>query len=130
MNVVSEDIKDMLLTASLGLTFAVNLFTHSEPVSPDNCVTVYVTPGFSPDGTLTKGEETWRPAIQVKVRNRSSQAAGALIDNIKVFLHNRAGEIWNGTRYTLIQCAQEPFPLGFDANNRSQWVGNFDISRQ
>lgn len=130
MNVVSEDIKDMLLTAGLGLVFKTNLFVHSEPVLPDNCVTVYVTPGFSPDGTLTKGEETWRPSIQIKVRNRSSQVAGALIDTIKIFLHNRAGEVWNGTRYALIQCAQEPFPLGFTEANLAQWVGNFDISRQ
>ena len=130
MNLPSEDIKDMLLTAGLGLAFKTNLFVHSEPILPDNCVTVYVTPGFSPDGTLSKGEEVWRPAIQVKVRNRSSQAAGALIDSIKVFLHNRAGEIWNGAKYMLIQCDQEPFPLGFDESSRSQWVCNFSIQRQ
>ena len=116
--------------SSLALTFKSDLFIGSEPTSPQNVVTLYDTPGFSPDGTLTKGEEIWRPALQVKVRNASYEAAGDLINLIKEVLHNRAGEVWNGTNYMLIQCDQEPFPLGFTENNLSQWVCNFSIQRQ
>jgi hypothetical protein len=129
VNLPSQDIKSMLESAGLGLTFGVNLFIGSEPTAPTAVTTIYDTPGFAPDGTLQKGEETWRPAVQVKVRNPSYVAAGVLINQIKDVLHNLSQDIWNGTRYTLIQCAQEPFSLGLDPNNLSQWVANFDIQR-
>jgi hypothetical protein len=119
-----------LVAAGLGLTFGTNLFVGAEPTAPAACTTIYDTPGFSPDGTLWKGEEVWRPAIQIKVRNPSYVAAGVLINQIKDVLHNIYRETWGGTLYLLIQCAQEPFSLGYDDSNRSQWVANFDIQRQ
>lgn len=131
MNLPSEDIKDMLVTeASLGLTFAQNLFIGMEPSSPRNIVTIYDTPGAGPDSNLAKEEDIWHPAIQIKVRNVSYVAAGDLITQIKDALHNRTGETWNGATYILIQCAQEPFCLGFDENNLALWVMNLDIMRQ
>ena len=133
MNLPSQDIVSMLegeSSASLDLTFKTNLFVGLEPTTPDNCVTVYDTPGFSPDNTLTKGEEAWRPAVQIKVRNRSYVAAGNLINEIKELLHLQTGETWGGTLYLLIQCDQEPFCLGFDDSNRAMWVCNFSLLRQ
>lgn len=131
MNLPSQDIKSILESAGLGLTFGVNLFIGSEPVSPPAaCVTIYDTPGFSPADTLYPGESIYRPAIQVKVRNPSYVAAGVLINQIKDVLHNIYQETWGGTFYPLIQCDQEPFSLGADSNNLAQWVGNFSILRQ
>jgi hypothetical protein len=130
MNLPSQDIKSILVAAGLGLTFGVNLFIGAEPVSPSACSTIYDTPGYGPDGTLWKGEEIWRPAIQIRVRNPSYVAAGVLINQIKDALHNIYQEVWGGTLYILIQCDQEPFCLGFDDSNRAQWVGNFSIQRQ
>ena len=130
MNLPSQDIKTILVAAGLGLAFGTNLFVGSEPTAPAAVTTIYDTPGYGPDGTLEKGEEIWRPAIQIKVRNPSYVAAGTLINQIKDVLHNIYQETWGGTLYLLIQCDQEPFSLGPDANNWSQWVCNFSIQRQ
>lgn len=130
MNLPSQDVKDILAAAiSLGLTFKVNLYIGMEPALPQNCVTIYDTPGMEPTSTLNKGEDIYRPSIQIKVRNVSYEAAGVLINNIKAVLHNLSHEVWNGTVYELIKCAQEPFCLGFDVNNLCQWVCNFEINR-
>lgn len=129
MNPPSKDICAILAAASLGLTFGTNLFVGSEPPSPDNVVTIYDTPGFAPESTLTKGEEIWQPAVQVRVRNSSYLASYALINDIKETLHALAHETWGETRYDLIRCAQEPFLLDYDESGRPRFVANFDIQR-
>lgn len=129
MNLPSQDLKDILTAAGLGLTFGTNLFVGSEPTAPASVTTIYDTPGWAPDDTLTKGESVYRPAIQIKVRNPSYVAAGALINQIKDVLHLIAGKVWNGATYTLIKCDQEPFCLGFSENNLAMWVCNFSIQR-
>jgi hypothetical protein len=130
VNLPSQDLKDILVVAGLSLTFGVNLFIGSEPTAPAACTTIYDTPGYGPADTLYPGESIYRPAVQVKVRNPSYVAAGVLINQIKDVLHNIHQETWNGALYLLIQCSQEPFSLGSDDSNRSQWVANFDIQRQ
>ena len=136
MNIPSDDLKDILVAASIGLTFGTNLFIGLEPALPNNCVTIYDTPGSKPDSTLslsghflTRTENIYNPSIQIKVRNNSYVAAGILINQIKQILHNLTNEDWNGTLYLLIQCNQEPFSLGPDVNGKHQWVVNFDIAR-
>lgn len=128
MNLPSEDIKDILVAAGLSLTFGTNLFVGLEPALPNNCTTIYDTPGSKPDSTFSK-ENIYNPSIQIKVRNNSYVAAGILINQIKDVLHNITNEIWNGTNYILIQCNQEPFSLGPDVNGKHQWVCNFDLAR-
>lgn len=130
MNLPSEDIKDMLVSFPLSLVHKTNLFIGFEPDIPKNCVTIYDTPGFSPLNTLDKGEEVFRPSIQIKVRNTGYVAGGDLINDIKSYLHNVTKETWNGAHYILIQCSQEPFCLGFTQDGLSQWVCNFEIQRQ
>ena len=128
MNLPSQDVKDMLVAAGLSLVFVTNLFIGHEPALPNNCVTIYDTPGSKPDSTFSK-ENIYNPSIQIKVRNNSYVAAGILINQIKDVLHNITNEVWNGTNYILIQCSQEPFSLGPDVNGKHQWVCNFDIAR-
>ncbi|TSA10047.1 MAG: hypothetical protein D4R73_05940 [Deltaproteobacteria bacterium] len=130
MNLPSQDLKDILEASGLGLVHKTNLFIGSEPVLPPAVTTIYDTPGFAPDDTLTKGESVYRPAIQIKVRNPSYVAAGVLVNQIKDVLHLLAGETWNGSTYILIRCDQEPFCLGFTENNLAMWVCNFSIQRQ
>jgi hypothetical protein len=130
MNPASKDLCAMLAAAGLGLSFGTNLFIGWEPTAPDNAVTIYDTPGFSPNSTLTKGEETWLPSIQVRVRNRDYLMGWTLINSIKEVLHSLAHETWGGTVYDLIQCAQEPFLLNYDEHGRPLFVCNFDIQRQ
>ena len=48
MNPTAEDMKDILDNSATGLTFATNLFCFKQPDSPDECVTLYDTGGFTP----------------------------------------------------------------------------------
>ena len=131
MNSTSEDIKDMLeAEASLGLTHLTNLFIGREPPTPDNCVTIFDTPGRPPMTALNKDDGNYYyPSIQIRIRNNNYATGWALINAIKVLLHGSGPEIWNSTTYTVIICAQEPFLLGWDENDRTWFIANFDIQR-
>jgi hypothetical protein len=130
MNSPSDDIKDILEAAGLGLTFQTNLFVGTLPAqAQDNCVVVYDTPGWEPDLTFNPDEKYDKPSIQVLVRNRDYRQAYDLVNDIKTELHGLGHEVWNGTTYELVRCSQEPFPLGHDEKNRVRFVCNFDIQR-
>jgi len=130
MNSTARDIKDMLESvSSLGLTFATDLFVGREPVDPDNCVTIFDTPGSPPQLTYTKGESYEYPSIQIRVRNRNYNAGWDLINDIKFYLHGRGHETWNGTYYSLIAASDSPALLDYDENNRARFICNFNIQR-
>lgn len=130
MNVTSYDIATMLQAESaLGLEYTTNLFIGTEPTSPDNCVTVYDTPGDAPDLTMDITEYN-RPSVQVAVRNRVYTDGWDLINSIKGVLHGTSHLTWNGTRYELILCSGEPAPLGWDdTGKRVRFVANFNVQR-
>lgn len=136
MNAPSVDIKDILeAESSLGLTFITNLFVGKEPATPDNCVTIYDTPGMAPDITLKgKSEDSQnlkRPSIQVRVRNNNYVTGWNLINDIKEVLHLISGETWNGTLYDSILCVIEPAMLNWDSeNDRVHFVSTFNIARR
>lgn len=131
MSAPSVDIKDMIeAESSLGLTFATDLFIGREPLSPDDCVTIFDTPGFPPDLTLNKTEIYNRPSIQIRVRDRSYTTGWNLINNLKVFLHGLAHETWNSSYYSLIECSIEPAHLEWDKHDRAVFVTTFDIQRR
>lgn len=131
MNPPSEDVKDMLEAESgLSLTFATNLFIGSEPPEPDDCVTIFDTPGSPPELTFTKGENYFYPAIQVRVRNKSYQDGYSLLKNIQASLHARGHEVWNSTTYELLKNSQEINFLTWDDQRRAIFVATFDIQRQ
>lgn len=130
MNSSAQDIKDMLeADSSLALTFATDLFVGKEPPEPDNCVTIFDTPGFPPQLTFTKGENYFYPSIQIRVRNRSYQTGWSLIADIRTLLHGRNHEIWNGTIYELINCSSGPALLDWDEKNRVRFIINFNLQR-
>ena len=135
MNVTSQDVKDMLAHSSsgLGLVFATDLFVGREPAQPDNCVTVFDTPGRAPGLTTGTGaggvEQYFYSSVQIRVRNRDYRAGWAVINNIKDFLHGKAHEVWNSTTYELIQCMMEPALLDWDEDDRVRWVITFDLQR-
>lgn len=131
MNPSSEDVKDMLeAVSSLGLTFGVDLFIGLEPAQPNDCVTIFDTPGGPPQLTLTQGEDYFYPAIQIRVRNDDYAVGWDLIDDIKTALHGKGQETWNGTYYSVIKCTQEPFLLDWDNRGRARFVVTFDLQRR
>lgn len=131
MNPSSVDIKDLLEgESSLGLTFGTDLMIGREPATPDDCVTIFDTPGGAPQQTFIQGEDYYYPSIQIRVRNTSYFTGWNLINDIKVLLHNRAQEIVNGTLYSAIICSQEPALLDWDENDRPRFVTTFNIQRR
>lgn len=130
MNSPSMDIKDILEAAGLGLTFGTNLFIGQEPTIPDNCVTIFDAPGIPPQLCLDRDDAYYYPSIQIRVRNRSYLTGYELVNDIKTELHGVGHETWNGTYYSVIKCAQEPFLLDYDDNNRPRFVANFDLQRR
>jgi hypothetical protein len=133
MNAPSEDVKDILESnSSLGLTYATDLFIGKEPGGPnvpDNCVTIFDTGEFSPQLTLTKGENYYYPTIQIRVRNNQYVSGYDLISDIRDVLHALNHETWNSTVYELIECASGPEFLDFDEHNRARFIINFNIQR-
>lgn len=131
MNSASEDIKDMLLADSdLALTFAQDLFVGKEPAMPDNCVTIYDTPGYPPILTLGNDAEYYYPSVQIRVRNRSYLNGYAMISSIVRTLHGRANESWNGITYTAVICVSDPAILDWDENGRVRFISNFNLQRR
>jgi len=130
VNPVTEDVKDILVAdPDLGLVFATNLFVGKEPDSPDACVTIYDTGGFPPQLTLTKGEDYYRSSFQVRVRDRVYLDAWEMANDIKVLLHGKSHETWNGTSYEVLVCTGEPTMIGYDLSNRVLFTVNFTAQR-
>lgn len=131
MNPASVDIANILAAYPIfGLTFATNLFVGKEPDTPDNCVTIFDTPGEPPERLLTKVPTfVWRPSIQIRVRDTSYIAGWFLINQIQSTLHNRGPEIRNDTRYLTMFCEQEAALLDWDENNRVRFVTTFGLQR-
>jgi hypothetical protein len=130
MNSPAEDVKDMIeLESALGLTFQDNLFVAREPDPPKNCVTIFDTPGESPLTTLYKGEDLFRPSIQVRVRNTSYQDGWDLINSIERLLHCRGPEVWGDSYYSSILCTTPTFHLDWQGNC-ARFVANFKIQRR
>ncbi len=131
MNPAAQDIKDILeAESSLALTFKDNLFVGREPGQPDNCVTIFDTPGFPNQLTYDKTEIYQYPSIQIRVRNSKYQTGWALANDIMNQLHGRAQETWNGTLYSLIRAMGEPVPLHWDENGRIIFIINFNVQRR
>ena len=129
MNASSEDIKDMLVAGSLGLTFGTNLFIGKEEKTPRNCVTIFDAPGFAPDlGLVNQGYE--RPSIYIRVRNSDYMTGWALIENIKTLLHGQAQQTWNNTLYSVIYCTSGPAHLDWDDNMNARFFINFNLQRR
>lgn len=131
MNAASVDIKDMLEADSgLALTFATDLFIGKEPPEPDNCVTIFDTPGFPPQLTFAKGENYYFPSVQIRVRNREYLEGWDLANDIKIYLHGRAQETWNGTLYSVIYASSEVALFDWDEKLRVRFIVNFNIQRR
>jgi hypothetical protein len=129
MNPPSVDIKDILLTKGLGLTFATNLFIGRELESPDDLVTIFDTPGGAPQLTMNFGERYNYPSIQIRVRNNNYLTGWNLINDIKDALHGLGPFDQGGSTYTLVKCTIEPAILDWDEADRVRFVTTFMMQR-
>lgn len=130
MNSPAFDIKDMLAAESaLALTYGTDLFIGSEPITPDNCVTIYDTPGLPDQLTMDNARYDY-PSVQIRIRDNSYIAGYAVGEEIKTSLHGREHETWNGALYTVIRVINGPFLLKYDDNNRAIFVMNLDVQRR
>jgi hypothetical protein len=128
MNAPAQDIKDILVDASIGLTFNTNLFVGKEPADVNVlCVTVLDSGGFDSDPNYSYE----RPTVQVRVRGAVGgyQAAYAKAAQVKSTLHGNTLTEKNNARYIVILCMGDILPLGFDEENRPLFTVNFRIHR-
>lgn len=126
MNPFSVDAKDMLEAESaLDLTFGTNLFIGTEPVEPDNVVTLYDTYGWAPDPKF----DYENPTLQVRVRDRDYATGWGVAHDIKMSLHNRYEETWTSTRYLAIFGTSDVFFIGRDEHDRFLFTVNFRAQR-
>jgi hypothetical protein len=134
MNTPSYDIAEILEaygeSSGLGLDYATDLFIGKEPIKPNDCVTIFDTPGFPP--YLGLGAETGYeyPSVQIRVRNTTYTGGWAQAEAIKNVLHGMNHTTVNGTLYTVIICSSGPTLLDWDDNGRARFIMNFNAQRQ
>jgi hypothetical protein len=130
MKPATEDIKDMLEADSgIALVLGTDLFIGREPNEPNNCATLFDTPG-RPRLTGVTDLRYDYPSVQVRVRNTGYVDGWTLINDIALALHQRDKEIRNGSQYESIACVVEPALLDWDENDRARFVTTFDIQRR
>ena len=132
MNAPSYDVMEMLEaygeSSGLGLDYATDLFIGREPDKPNNCVTIFDTPGFPPYMGLTDTGYEY-PSVQIRVRNIKYTDGWAQIEAIKNVLHGKNHETWNGVLYTVIYCSSGPALLDWDDNGRVRFILNVNMQR-
>lgn len=129
MNSPAHDIAAFLAGQGIG-TFAGTadwgIYVSKEPAAPDNCITVYDTPGFEPD----PDNGVFYPAVQVRVRGNGYQEVYARSEAARDELIIPKGFTQGGTRYVGVWQQGSIESLGYDDNDRAVLVMNFNIIRQ
>lgn len=134
MNPPSIDIKDILdAESSIDLTAATNLFVFEMPDhtdTPDLCVCLYDSGGFSPADTLDD-ERRERPTVQVMVRGAVGgyTTAHNLAQDIRDTLHNLTDYTINSARYIRVAIEGDVNNVGKDDKKRPLLTMNFNIQR-
>jgi hypothetical protein len=138
MSSCAEDIKTMLgvyLDSSENVSeisdfILFPVFVGKEPMEPSNTITVFETPGAPPQLTFDRDEIYEYPSVQVRVRSASYLQGWEQANEIKNALHGRANESWGSNFYTLVRCANGPYLLDYDKNQRVRFIINFDCQRR
>lgn len=106
------------------------------PGPPDQCVTLYETPGEVPDAAhpdSTEDEYNY-PGIQVRVRGTTMDYAGARskIEDVFLALHKADIPLSASQKPIVYIYAlnSAPLPMGLDNNNRPELTWNFKVMRK
>ena len=128
MNAPAHDVKDLLVDASIGLTFATDLFCFTMPETPDACVCVRGGIGDDPDHTDLKYS---RPGVQVIVRGTKGgdRDAWSTAEDIKDVLDGMSNETINSARYICIWMTGDVLEAGPDETGRPLLSLNFRVHR-
>ena len=128
MGSVSEGLKDLLVTAGVGVFAAESgwgIFIGREPGDPETTITIYDTGGFPPN-------PAWLldfPTAQIRVRGARNgyQAASQKIRDIKDALIGIDSLDLNGDRWVSITMPSDPLSLGFTEEDKPLFVANFNL---
>lgn len=126
MNAPSIDIKNIIVASEIeGYTFGTNLFVGSQPDKPNNCITIFDTPGDE-----AYQDFTYKPSFQVMIRNSSFTNGYALAHSIKELLHNFSNTTVGGTWYLQILATSDILHIGKDKSKRRELFSiNFAVER-
>lgn len=127
MNSCAEDIRDMINTH---LTDPFEISIGKEPELPIDIISIFETEGYKPQLTFNRAEKYSYPSVQIRVRATSYTKGWGQIRDIFDSLHGRGGETWNGSYYSLIACAHDPFLLDYDKNQYPRFVLNINLQRR
>ncbi len=111
-------------------TIGLNLFMGRMPDAPDTAVALYEYGGLKPVNTSDSRTPVYEsPRVQVKVRDKSYENGRRWIQQIYLALHALTNICINETFYFAIFAIQQPFYLRRDANERVEFVCNFQVKR-
>lgn len=126
MNSPAHDIALYLAANSIGV-FGSDLFTATEPATPDRVITTYDYPGGNPD---TDELDVRLVNFQVRVRSADYNEAYQLQDAIVALLIMPVnGIIAETSRFSLIVLNSDIATLGRDSNQRHILVASYRARR-
>lgn len=128
MNDPCEGIKDLLVTAGIGIFAATSgwgIFIGQEPSTSDTTITIYPTGGNAPSPKFLLNY----PSVQVRVRGAAGGYldARAKIQAISDALLGLPSQTLNSDRWVAINQVGDITSLGPDQNNRPRLVLNFAL---
>lgn len=119
----SIDIKDIIVSASIGYTFGTNLFITGLPETPNNCIAIRDTGGDEP-----YQEFNWNRSIQILIRNTNYSNGWDKAVELMELLHDRTNETVNDSRYILIKAISDILHIGKDeSKTRDLFSINFNV---
>ncbi len=131
MNPVSVDIMSILESdSSLGISSGFNAFIGREPVKPNNCITIFDTPGRTAATVAEKGSEYFYETAQIRIRNASYETGYSIAKTIADYLNGIAHITEDSTVYELITVNNGPFFLEYDDNENVKFIINLEIQRR
>lgn len=126
VNSPAFDMATILDRAGIG-TIGVDLFVGVEPETPDKCITVYDTGGFSPNPKFLRDE----PTVQFKSRGlpADGKTPADLLQSIRNVLLNSVNKTVGDSLYIQYREFGGIIDLGADEKNRVMYVTNFRLVR-
>jgi hypothetical protein len=124
---MTVDIGHYLETGGIG-TIETDIFLDYVPVTPNLCtiLTQYAgnRPGFTLNQTLQK-----QPGLQVRGRAAPNQyeTGFARMVSVETLLNGLTNTTINGTKYKSVFASAEIANLGYDEQDRPEWVQNYIV---